>query len=407
MNQNRIGSEPVTSNSQQTSADRSTLLIKCLKKKKLLWIIIGIITVILVVTIPTAIIKTKKTNEIKLSTMTTETTNVIKLSTLTTKTTTHEFTTTVANPTTTVQNKPKYNKWKQHGITIAGGNGYGDLLNQLAYPVGISIDDNNSFLIADTHNHRIIEWKYNSIIGEIIAGGNNGPGNREDQLNTPTDVIVDKEKNAIIICDSDNTRVMRWFRGSTTYPETIIANIHCGGVATDKDQSLYVSDYVKSEVRRWKEGHIDETLVAGGNGKGSLLNQFNGPGKIVVDEDYSIYVSDQANHRIMKWKKDAKEGIIVAGGNGDGSHLNQLSFSTAVIVDNFGLIFISDYVNHRVIRWSEGDTNGTIVVGGNGSGGGEPNQLNFPRGLSFDVDGNLYVADSSNYRIQKYELCTE
>ncbi|CAF4451352.1 unnamed protein product, partial [Adineta steineri] len=37
------------------------------------------------------------------------------------------------------------------------------------------------------------------------------------------------------------------------------------------------------------------------------------------------------------------------------------------------------------MRWCEGSKEGSIVVGGNGQGE-QPNQLNFPRGLSFDVE---------------------
>ncbi|CAF4143771.1 unnamed protein product, partial [Adineta steineri] len=43
---------------------------------------------------------------------------------------------------------------------------------------------------------------------------------------------------------------------------------------------------------------------------------------------------------------------------------------------------------------------GEIVVGGNGQG----NQLDGPRGLSFDDEGNLYVADCCNHRIEKFEI---
>ena len=44
------------------------------------------------------------------------------------------------------------------------------------------------------------------------------------------------------------------------------------------------------------------------------------------------------------------------------------------------------------MRWSKGATQGSIVVGGNGQGEGI-NQFNGPVGLSFDRQGNLYVAD--------------
>ncbi|CAF1282413.1 unnamed protein product [Adineta steineri] len=64
----------------------------------------------------------------------------------------------------------KWDKWKQNPITIAGGNGYGQELNQLDYPHGIFIDKNKNIFIADSWNHRIVEWKYNANEGQIIAG---------------------------------------------------------------------------------------------------------------------------------------------------------------------------------------------------------------------------------------------
>ncbi|CAF1477804.1 unnamed protein product [Adineta steineri] len=316
------------------------------------------------------------------------------------ETTNQQFTT-----TTRVPSKPKYNEWKQHGITIAGGNGYGNQSNQLLNPDGIYIDDNKAILIADRANHRIVEWKYNAKEGQMIAGRNK-EGNSLVQLNLPADVIVDREKNAIVICDYGNERVMRWYRQSQKNPQILISNINCISVAIDKDGSVYVSDWTKSEVRRWKEGDTVGTLVAGGNGPGDSLNQFSRPIKIFVDIDYSVYISDWLNHRVMKWRKDAKEGIIVAGGNGKGHNLNQLYEPGGVIVDTLGQIYIADSSNFRVMKWREGDKNGSIVVGGYGSGEGS-NQLGNPRDLSFDVEGNLYVSDFTNHRIQKYEQCTE
>ncbi|CAF1351597.1 unnamed protein product [Adineta steineri] len=392
MSRNRIGvwdSEPVTSHSQPISTDRPTLLRICLKKKKLLCIINVIIIVILVITIPTVIIKTKK----------------IKLSTVTTEITTQQLTITTDNPRTEVQSKPKCDKWKQRGITVAGGNKFGSQLNQLNAPHGIYIDDSKAILVADLINHRIVEWKYSAKEGQIIAGGN-GEGNSLDQLSFPNDVTVDKEKNAMIICDAGNERVMRWYRQSQTNPQLLVSGIYCGGVAIDKDGSIYVSDNIKSEVRRWEEGDSDGTLVAGGNGGGYRRNQLKRPDKIFVDKEYSVYVADVDNHRIMKWKKDAKEGIIVAGGNDPGNGLNELTRPYGLIVDNLGRIFIADTLNNRIMQWYEGDTKGSIVIGENG-GGHESNQLNIPRSVAFDVEGNLYVTDSQNQRIQKYELCTE
>ncbi|CAF0800608.1 unnamed protein product [Adineta steineri] len=297
--------------------------------------------------------------------------------------------------------KPKFNKWEQNAITVAGGNGQGQKLNQLNYPNGIFIDKNKNIFIADHANHRIVEWKRNAKEGQIIAGGNK-EGNRMDQLYFPSDVIVDEQDHSIIIADSDNRRVIQWLNQKQ---HILIDNIHCFGLAMDKHGYLYVSDSVKNEVRRWKIGEYDNEgiIVAGGNRNGNQLSQLNSPGFIFVDYDQSVYISDQNNHRVMKWRKDAKEGKIVAGGNGKGGNLNQLSLPHRVIVDHLGQIYVADWGNHRITRWCEGKEEGEIVIGGNGFEN-QSNQLNYPMGLSCDDEGNLYVADWRNHRIEKLEI---
>ncbi|CAF5053114.1 unnamed protein product, partial [Rotaria socialis] len=46
---------------------------------------------------------------------------------------------------------------------------------------------------------------------------------------------------------------------------------------------------------------------------------------------------------------------------------------------------------------------GTVIVGENGRGGGA-NQFIEPFGLSFDRQGNLYVADFNNNRVQRFSI---
>ncbi|CAF1070923.1 unnamed protein product [Adineta steineri] len=300
-----------------------------------------------------------------------------------------------------ISSKPKWGKWKQNAITVVAGNGEGQQLNQLKDPRGIFIDENKNIFIADFCNHRIVEWKCNAKEGQIVAGGN-GKGNRMNQLNWPKDTVVDQQSHSIIIADFENRRVIQWMNQNQ---QILIHNIDCYCLAMDKHGFLYVSDYVKNEVRRWKMGEYDNEgiVVVGGNGKGNKLNQLNYPSFIFVDEDQSVYVSDRKNDRVMKWRKDAKEGTIVAGGNGQGENLNQLSYPRGVIVDHLGRIYVADRKNHRVMRWCEGKEEGEIIVGGNGKGN-QSNQFDGTMGLSFDIEGNLYVADSFNQRIQKFEV---
>ncbi|WP_373942234.1 FG-GAP-like repeat-containing protein [Polaribacter sejongensis] len=91
----------------------------------------------------------------------------------------------------------------------------------------------------------------------------------------------------------------------------------------------------------------------------------------------------------------------VAGGNGEGSALDQFSFPGAVFVDLAGNIYVADRSNDRIQKWAPGATEGITVAGGNGSGSAA-NQFYYPNGLFVDLAGNIYVADRSNDRIQKW-----
>ena len=294
-------------------------------------------------------------------------------------------------------------KWKQHAVTIAGGNDLGGQLNQLYEPHGIYVDnDHQCIYIADWWNHRILEWEYETKSGQVVADGN-GQGDRSDQLTHPTDVIVDKMNDSLIICDRVNRRVIRLSRQNHTNEEIIISDIDCIGLTMDNNGDVYVSDLKKNEVRRWKIGEREGKIVAGGNKQGHNLNQLNRPTYIFVDQDYSVYVSDTDNHRVMKWMKDAKEGIVVAGGHGSGNSLTQLYYPEGVIVDHSGNIYIADCHNHRIMRWLKGSNKVSVVVGGN-KYGKQSDQFDCPSCLSFDRHGNLYVADKNNHRIQKFDI---
>ncbi|CAF4853646.1 unnamed protein product, partial [Rotaria sp. Silwood2] len=97
--------------------------------------------------------------------------------------------------------------------------------------------------------------------------------------------------------------------------------------------SLYVTDIGNNQVRRYRRGESQGTVVAGGNGSGNRLDQLSSPHYVFVDRDHSVYVSDRGNHRVMKWVEGAKQGIVVAGGQEQGNGLTQLSYPEGVVVD--------------------------------------------------------------------------
>jgi sugar lactone lactonase YvrE len=293
-------------------------------------------------------------------------------------------------------------KWQQNGLTVAGGNGQGNGIHQLYNPLGLYVDDDQTVYIADWSNHRIVEWKWGATSGQVVAGGN-GQGSGAHQLSKPLDVIVDQERDSLIICDDGNQRVVRWPRRNRTSGETIISNIYCRGLTMDESGALYVTDDRKHEVRRYRRGESQGTVVAGGNGNGNRLDQLSDPAYVLIDRDHSVYVSDCRNHRVMKWVKGARQGNVVAGGQGEGNGLTQLYYPNGVVVDQLGTVYVADRGNDRIMRWVKGATQGSVIVGGNG-GGRQSNQLNWPVGLSFDRHGNLYVVDSGNHRVQKFNI---
>lgn len=96
------------------------------------------------------------------------------------------------------------------------------------------------------------------------------------------------------------------------------------------------------------------------------------------------------------------QGITVAGGNGAGSAGNQLNFPYSVFIAKDNSLYITDTQNHRIVRWDAGATQGITVAGGNGAGF-NADQLNTPTCVWVDSNQDVYVVDSFNGRIQKWE----
>ena len=137
---------------------------------------------------------------------------------------------------------PTNPQWSQNRVTVAGENRNGNAINQLKYPHGFDIDDDNqSIVIADHWNHRIVEWKIGASHGKVIVG-DQGHGNELDQLNRPIDVLIDKETNSLFIADRRNGRVVRWSRcQGTTQGEVIIDNVLTGDAKVPAQISRTIS----------------------------------------------------------------------------------------------------------------------------------------------------------------------
>jgi len=335
------------------------------------------------------------------------------------------------------------------GITVAGGNGNGSGANQLKYPLGVFVDLDGNIFVADTDNQRVQKWIEGANTGVTVAAGN-GMGAALNQVNSPRGIYVDTNGN-IYIADANNSRVLKWIPGATS--GIIVAGGNGNGAATnqlsypsgvyvDLNGAIYVADRWNNRIQKWVSGAILAVTVAGGNGAGSNSNQLNWANGVYVDVNGDIYIADETNNRVQKWFSGATSGITVAGGNRPAS--NQFNVPISVNVDANKNVYVADYLNNRVQKWSYGATSGStiinagcpsgifvdrngnifvsndcsdlvakwtigassgvIVAGGNGYAGSGTNQFSGPRGIHVDVNGNLYVADYYNHRIQKWSL---
>ncbi|CAF1274297.1 unnamed protein product [Adineta steineri] len=393
---NRV--EPDESVEVNSNTTRLRAIYEHFQKRKLIWIIFFIVLIVVIILVSTITATMKKTKREKPSTTTTteESTmeGIITSELLTT--TNEQFDSSVMIDNNT--------KWKQNASTVAGGNMPGSGINQLNGPQGIYIDnDDQSIYIADTGNYRIVRWKLGANNGEMVAGGN-GPGPETNQLSMPVDVLLDKHKKYLIICDAlINQRVMRWYRQNNPDPEILISHIACWGLAIDNNGDLYISDQGKHQVIRWREGDKEGTVVAGGHEPGNRFDQLTQPMYIFVDKYHSVYIADSMNNRVMKWKKNATEGSLVAPGQVSNVNPNSLVQPISVIVDQMGNAYVSTFGNFQIMRWSPDATAGVPVAGEKIEVSG-PTQFLMPNDLSFDRHGNLYVVDMAHGRIQKFDI---
>jgi DNA-binding beta-propeller fold protein YncE len=144
-------------------------------------------------------------------------------------------------------------------------------------------------------------------------------------------------------------------------------------------------------------------------GKGP--GQFTFPRSVVVDAEGRIYVADSGNNRIQVFnadgsflrqfgstcKLDTKEGC-------DGDGRGQFNEPWGIAVDKEGSIYVSDTWNHRIQKF---DKDGKFlsmwgVFESTGGELGKPLAFYGPRQLVVGLDGKLYVMDTGNRRVQVF-----
>lgn len=298
------------------------------------------------------------------------------------------------------------------GVTVAGGNGPGTSSNQFIDPSSVFVDGIGNIYVTDRSNERVQKWAPGATSGITVAGGN-GRGSAANQFNYPCATIVDGSGN-IYVSDQNNQRVQKWapgvsegvtVAGGNGYGNAANQFLQPSGIFIDRSGYLYVVDQGSYRVQKFPHGSTSATngVTVAGINFGSSPSQLANPIGIYVDASGAMYITDNGNSRVQKWNPGASTGTTVAGGNGIGSNANQFNGCTGIYVDNTGNIYVADENNNRIQKWAPGATSGVTVAGGKGYGSGSANnQLDHPIGIVVDENGNMYIADYINDRVQKW-----
>ena len=143
------------------------------------------------------------------------------------------------------------------------------------------------------------------------------------------------------------------------------------------------------------------TILAGITGsRAATPILLNYPYGIYFDGYQNLYVADTTNHRIQYFPRGSTTGTTIAGSSSGtaGSSLSELNSPYYVHVDPNRLMYILDTSNYRVLKWQLNEPLGFVVAGGNGNGA-QLTQIGVSYSMFVDSNGNVYVSESSNHRV--------
>jgi len=330
------------------------------------------------------------------------------------------------------------------GYSGDGGPAAGAQLNVVN---GVAVDAAGNVYIADTNNCRIRKVS-KGVIATVAGNGNcgysgdNGPATSA-ALYYPSAVAVDASGN-LYIADTANNRIREvaggvittvagngygacapWpscsggftgDNGSATSAELYSPN----GVAVDSSGNIFISDTYNNRIREVSNGIIT-TIVGtgigayGGDGGLATNAKLYGPEAVAVDASGALYIADTGNNRVRKVQNgtitnvagNGTQGYIGDGGNAINA---EMYYPEGVAVDSAGNLFISDTGNNRIRKVTKliistiagSGPSGGANGGYSGDNGVATNaELYAPVCIGVDATGNVYIADSDNFRVRE------
>ena len=212
--------------------------------------------------------------------------------------------------------------------------------------------------------------------------GSNGKGN--GQFSSPRGLAFDAN-NHLYVSDQSNNRVQKFnitgeYLLQFGYQGLRNGQLYSPCGITVHNERLYIAEYSNRRISVFQLTGQFCCII----GSGQLSNPYD----VTVSGNGHLLVADGNNNCITSFRLD---GTYV--GRFD---KGQLNYPIALTTDVLGYVLVTEDGTHRVTVF---DQDGTCVCqfGSNGSANG---QFSNPRGIAISPNGNIYVTDYSNKRVQ-------
>ena len=169
--------------------------------------------------------------------------------------------------------------------------------------------------------------------------------------------------------------------------------------AVDAKGLVYVADFYNQRIQVIDLGRGMVRQYGTTGQDGPAPGQFTYPTAVAHFADGGFVVADAYNHRVQTFGPDgAFRWMVPDDVNWADTTRGHFNVATSVTVGPREDVYVADFYNHRLQVLSK-DGAWLAIVGGPGA---EEGRFERPTDMAFDADGNLYVVDFGNDRIQKF-----